>query len=897
MTVMHKFSGSKLWFMVLLVLLVGGGCCGSGTTGLTAPTVTSVTPAAASNTTCPNGTVTVTFDEGMTPNSINATTFTLTSASSGPVAGLITYDASSNTATFTPGALLLAGVSYTATITTGVIDLFGNHLAANYVWSFTTAANGCNPPPTITSVTPPNGANGICPDAAVTAVFSQAMMVSSINAATFTLTGPGGTPVTGQVTFDTATTTATFTPGSPLSVNTVYKATITTGVLDIFGNPLAKAYSWTFTTAANGCNPPPTVVSVTPPNGSTGVCNSKAVTAVFSETMNASTITNTTFTLTAPGAVAVAGVVTYDATTSTATFTPTSPLALSTLYTATITTGVKDQFGNQLAANYVWSFTTSANTCIPPTVISVTPPNGSNLNCPNKVLTATFSEAMNPSTIDAETFLLATSGGVSVSGTVSYDSSTNMAIFAPTAALALSTKYVATITTGAKNLAGDALAANYTWTFTTGASTCVPAAPPISVTPPNGSAGVCPNTVIAATFTEAMTPSTLNATTFTVTAPDNVAVAGAVTADVTDKVFTFTPAASLALSTTYTVTITTGAEDATGDALASNYVWTFTTAATACNPPTAPEVIDVTPPNGSIGVCLNSLVTATFNEPMNPSTINLTTFTLSPAIAGAVTLDSTGRIATFTGTGDLAVSTTYTATITTGAMDLNGVPLAAKYTWSFTTAAQACQAPIQLGTAGLFEILAGTTVTSTGGTIITGGNLGLSPGSAVTGFPPGQLISPAVMYLTDPVAAQAELDLTVAYNDAAGLAGGAVLPGNLAGLTLYPGLYTSATTVMLSNGNVTLDAQGNSNAVFIFQVGSALTTIGGTQVILAGGAQAKNVFWQVGSSATLGTTSVFQGTIMALTSITLDDGAVLNGRALAINGAVTLDNNAVSAPQ
>jgi len=119
----------------------------------------------------------------------------------------------------------------------------------------------------------------------------------------------------------------------------------------------------------------------------------------------------------------------------------------------------------------------------------------------------------------------------------------------------------------------------------------------------------------------------------------------------------------------------------------------------------------------------------------------------------------------------------------------------------------------------------------------------------------------------------------------------------LAGLTLYPGLYTSATTVMLSNGNVTLDAQGNSNAVFIFQVGSALTTIGGTQVILAGGAQAKNVFWQVGSSATLGTTSVFQGTIMALTSITLDDGAVLNGRALAINGAVTLDNNAVSAPQ
>jgi hypothetical protein len=101
---------------------------------------------------------------------------------------------------------------------------------------------------------------------------------------------------------------------------------------------------------------------------------------------------------------------------------------------------------------------------------------------------------------------------------------------------------------------------------------------------------------------------------------------------------------------------------------------------------------------------------------------------------------------------------------------------------------------------------------------------------------------------------------------------------------------------MLSAGNVTLDALGDANAVFIFQIGSTLTTLGGTQVILAGGAQAKNVFWQVGSSATLGTTSIFEGTIMALTSITLDNGATLTGRALARNGAVTLDSNPVTAP-
>jgi ice-binding like protein len=123
-----------------------------------------------------------------------------------------------------------------------------------------------------------------------------------------------------------------------------------------------------------------------------------------------------------------------------------------------------------------------------------------------------------------------------------------------------------------------------------------------------------------------------------------------------------------------------------------------------------------------------------------------------------------------------------------------------------------------------------------------------------------------------------------------------VLQGDLSGLTFVPGLYKTSSTIMLSAGNVTLDAQGDVNAIFIFQVGSTLTTLGSTHVILSGGAQAKNVFWQIGSSATLGTSSAFQGTIMALQSVTLDTGATLLGRALARNGAVTLDSNIVTAP-
>ena len=152
------------------------------------------------------------------------------------------------------------------------------------------------------------------------------------------------------------------------------------------------------------------------------------------------------------------------------------------------------------------------------------------------------------------------------------------------------------------------------------------------------------------------------------------------------------------------------------------------------------------------------------------------------------------------------------------------------------------------------------------------------------------------MHVTDPTAAQAQVDLTTAYIYTAGLPGSAVLPGDMSGLTFVPGLYKTSSTVKLSAGNVTLDAQGDVNAVFIFQVASTLTTIAGTQVVLAGGAQAKNVFWQTGSSATVGTNSIFKGTIMALQSITLKTGATLQGRALARNGAVTLDSNAINAP-
>ena len=327
-------------------------------------------------------------------------------------------------------------------------------------------------------------------------------------------------------------------------------------------------------------------------------------------------------------------------------------------------------------------------------------------------------------------------------------------------------------------------------------------------------------------------------------------------------------------------------------------------------PLTTPIVVSVTPTNGATLLCPNvAIITATFSKAMNPATINTATFTLADptgaSVAGTVSLDSTGLIATFTPTNALAVTTTYTATITTGATDTFGIHLATNSVSTFTTSAPCVLPPPSgLGTACTFGILGATPVVSSIGPTHVTGDIGISPALSITGFPPGTLTGAEFMGATS-LAGTAQNDLTTAFNNAMNAGGGPsvgiALKPDIGNSTLPPGIYIAPTTLGIT-GILTLDGSTNPNGVWIIKVPSALTTAPGgvgtpaSQVILIGGAQAHNVFWVIGSSATLGTYSLFQGTIMAQASITLGTGATLDGRALARTGAVALDSNPVNVP-
>jgi hypothetical protein len=433
----------------------------------------------------------------------------------------------------------------------------------------------------------------------------------------------------------------------------------------------------------------------------------------------------------------------------------------------------------------------------------------------------------------------------------------------------------------------------------------IPTAPTInSNVPTNNAIGVAADIALQFTFSEKMDVATINATTVTLK-QGTTAVAGVVT--YADKIATFTPTAVLAFNTIYTGNVSIGATSDSGIALETAYSINFTTAVEV--DATKPLIISTNPLTDAVDVPRNKTIAINFNEAMDPATINATTLTLkqgTTAVAGVVAY--AGTTATFTSTDNLSANKIYTTTLTNGAKDLAGNAMASNTTWNFTTGGSAAVlATVNLGSSSNYVILAKTAINNSSTSAITG-HLGLSPAatSYITGLAlvdfTGYATSSQVtgnVYAAD-MASPTPVDLTTAvanmitaYNDAAGRPSPDFLElgtGNIGGMTLAAGLYKWTNTVTIP-ADVTLT--GGADDIWIFQVAGDLTQSAAAKVTLNGGAQAKNIFWQVAGEATFGTTSHFEGNILSMTGITFQTGASLNGRALA-QTAVILDANAIT---
>lgn len=610
----------------------------------------------------------------------------------------------------------------------------------------------------------------------------------------------------------------------------------------------------------------PAVTTVTPLNGATGVLTNSVVTATLNEPVAPITGTaSMTVTCAAP-CVNATGTVTLDAANTVAAFTlaPGTTLAAGTQYTGTITGATSLANGIAMAGPYTWQFTTvgAPSDATRPRVSATNPVTttpGPTLGVPsNTAISATFTKNMAPATITGTSFTVTcTAPCVSPTGTVSYSAGARTAVFRPTASLTVGDTYTATITMAVTDLAGNALggtqaalpsAGDYVWTFTAAAASAAGNVSVLSTNPAANAMNVCPSAGVNATFTVPaglrMDPTTLTATTFTVTGP-------------------------------------------------------------------AP--------------------------------------TSTPVIAASVTLDpATGLIATFTPQSALTGGVTYTAMIQGGATGVKDTAVPAdtmlnNLTWSFTVAAAACGVPaaIPLGSAATFGTFGGSAGTTNSGILtVINGNIGTTAVSTkVTGFhdsaagciytetlgadvgavngliytapPPPTVSCPNEgTATTAAIAMQAAADALAAYNALVALpAGPDPGAGNLANHVLVPGDYTAAAgTFKIEGGDLTLDARGDANAVWVFQMAKTLT-VGGPgaaapqSIILVNGAQAKNVYWQVGSAATINAAGggTMVGTIISQAGAafsTVGNTAIvtLDGRVLSLGASVTLVDTVINVP-
>ncbi len=560
----------------------------------------------------------------------------------------------------TPTSVLAYSTTYTATLS-GVTDMVGDPMSSPFSWSFTTVA----PAPAVTNETPSSSATSIATNSTVAATFNEALLASTVNSTDFVLKSSSGSTIAATVSYNSSNFTATLTPTALLANATTYTATLN-GISSSTGVAMASAFSWSFTTG-----PAPAVTTETPAANAANVAIGTALSATFNEPVQASTVNSTDFLLKASSGSSIAATVTYNSSTNTATLTPTSALANSTTYTATIS-GVTDTVGDPMSSPFSWSFTTVAPA---PAVTNETPSSSATSIATNSTVAATFNEALLASTVNSTDFVLKSSSGSTIAATVSYNSSNFTATLTPTALLANATTYTATLN-GISSSTGVAMASAFSWSFTTG-----PAPAVTTETPAANAANVAIGTALSATFNEPVQASTVNSTDFLLKTSSGSSIAATVTYNSSTNTATLTPTSVLSYSTTYTATLS-GVTDMVGDPMSSPFFSSFSTVAPA------PTVMSESPASAATKVATNSTISAAFNQALLATSVNTTDFVLRSAsgstVAATVSYNPSNFTVTLAPLSLLSNSTTYTATLS-GISNSSGIAMASPFSWSFKT--------------------------------------------------------------------------------------------------------------------------------------------------------------------------------------------------------------------
>jgi len=621
-----------------------------------------------------NTNIIITLNEAVSASSVNETSFTVTDINLNPVSGVFTVE--DQKITFNPDNNLAFNTKYTITLSTDIQDLAGNGLSTEYITQFTTVNPTDTTPPLVNSVSPVNNSTDVSLNENIIVSFSEDMNPSSFDTSSFKVTDGNGQQIDG--TLEITGGNAIFDPSLPFANITVYTVTLTTNLHDTVGNQLQQEFSWQFTSGSNNDNEGPKVTFINPEANAIDVASNNAITATFSEEINPLTLTKSTMTLVS-NAELVDADVSYSG--NTAIFRPKRILANNTTYTATLSAFITDLAGNPMEEPYTWVFTTGITPDRDiPSVSSVYPENESTGIAMDNAIVARFSEAMDPASINADSFILADSDNQPVVGVMKTIGAS--VTFRPLQSMNPSSDYTVTITKKATDLASNALEEDYSWSFTTSSGEDT-TAPSILSTVPASSSNFAPtNRGLIVVFSEIIDFESINSSTFFLTDTSGELILGNI--NYAGDTVTFMPNSNLDFSTSYVATLTTDIKDMSGNALSLVHSWSFTTGTEVDKQ--APVITSTLPASDARAIAETQIV-VNFDKDMDILSLNTGNIRVRDEknvfITG--TVSGTSQSAILTPSTRLDYDTNYFVTVTTGVRDLSRNHLTTDYAWSFKT--------------------------------------------------------------------------------------------------------------------------------------------------------------------------------------------------------------------